>query len=104
MLIRGRDRELGYLGSESDKVHEGLCEVMAHMWLESEIRAMSRSEWSSPSRLDFERKLARHLMRRIEESGDPTYGGGFRLVHPAVAKYGLKGTLDYIRMTGSFPV
>ncbi|KAK4789677.1 hypothetical protein SAY86_016981 [Trapa natans] len=103
LWIRGQVNELGYLGSESDKVHEGLCVVVAHMWLESEIDAMSRNEQSSPLELDFERKLRRYLMWRIEKNPHPIYGGGFRMVQPAVIKYGLKGTLDYMRMTGGFP-
>lgn len=104
MEIRGRPRELGYLGSDSDKVHEGLCQVIGHLWLESEIHAMARTGYNiSPTQLNFERKLARHLKGHIEESRNPIYGGGFRLVHTAVTKYGLKGIVDYIRMTGSFP-
>ncbi|PKI34737.1 hypothetical protein CRG98_044875 [Punica granatum] len=95
--------ELGYLGNESGKIHEGLCEVMAHIWLDTEIHAMSRSEYISSSRDVFEEKLAHHLKRMMELNRDPTYGDGFRMVHRAVSKYGLKGTLDYIRMTGGFP-
>lgn len=82
---------------------EGLCQVMAHKWLDSQISAMSKSKIAPSPQLDFERRLAKYLRCKIEARTDNPYGTGFRLVKRATDMYGLKGTLDYIRMTGSFP-
>ncbi|KAF8038553.1 hypothetical protein BT93_B1175 [Corymbia citriodora subsp. variegata] len=76
---------------------------MAHMWLDSQIMAMSQREIAPSPQLDFERRLAKHLRYDIETRKDEVYGGGFRLVKQAADSYGLKGTLDHMRMTGNFP-
>ncbi|XP_039003627.1 protein DA1-related 1-like [Hibiscus syriacus] len=108
----------------SPEVEEGICQVLAHMWLDSEIYAASGSDAassssssSSPSTLspssstsskkgkrsDFEKKLGGFFKHQIESDSSAAYGEGFRLGNQAVNKYGLKSTLDHIRMTGSFP-
>ncbi|KAJ6378704.1 hypothetical protein OIU78_028849 [Salix suchowensis] len=107
----------------SPDVEEGICQVLAHMWLDSEIYSSSGSEGasssssssSSPSsssstsskkgqRSDFEKKLGEFFKHQIESDESPTYGQGFRAGEQAVLKYGLRRTLDHIRMTGNFPV
>ncbi|KAG6663255.1 hypothetical protein I3843_02G009500 [Carya illinoinensis] len=105
------------------EVEEGICQVLAHMWLESEIYSIpgsdvASSSSSSPSsssssssntsskkgkRSDFEKKLGEFFKHQIESDTSSAYGEGFRLGNQAVLKYGLKRTLDHIRMTGSFP-
>lgn len=106
----------------SSKVEEGICQVLAHMWLDPEIAgdetctgssSSSFSESSSSSststsskkgkRSQFERKLGQFFKRQIETSTSPVYGDGFREGNEAVLKYGLKRTLDHIRLTGCFP-
>ncbi|MBA0717309.1 hypothetical protein Golax_005142 [Gossypium laxum] len=112
----------------SPEVEEGICQVLAHMWLDSEIYATagsdaasssssssaSSSSSSSPSsssstsskkgkRSDFEKKLGGFFKHQIESDSSTAYGEGFRQGNQAVNKYGLKRTLDHIRMTGSFP-
>ncbi|MBA0863281.1 hypothetical protein Goshw_018968 [Gossypium schwendimanii] len=112
----------------SPEVEEGICQVLAHMWLDSEIYAAagsdaasssssssaSSSSSSSPSsssstsskkgkRSDFEKKLGGFFKHQIESDSSTAYGEGFRQGNQAVNKYGLKRTLDHIRMTGSFP-
>ncbi|KAK8995642.1 hypothetical protein V6N11_075907 [Hibiscus sabdariffa] len=110
----------------SPEVEEGICQVLAHMWLDSEIYAASGSDAtssspssssssSSPSsstsstsskkgkRSDFEKKLGGFFKHQIESDSSTAYGEGFRLGNQAVNKYGLKRTLDHIRMTGSYP-
>ncbi|KAF5451396.1 hypothetical protein F2P56_026508 [Juglans regia] len=107
----------------SPEVEEGICQVLAHMWLDSEIYSVSGSDVassssSSPSsssssssntsskkgkRSDFEKKLGEFFKHQIESDTSSAYGDGFRLGNQAVLKYGLKRTLDHIRMTGSFP-
>ncbi|CAL0331838.1 unnamed protein product [Lupinus luteus] len=107
----------------SPQVEEGICQVLAHMWLDSEIYSVSgndgapssssSSSSSSPSsssssskkgkRSDFDKKLGDFFKHQIESDASSAYGDGFRLGNQAVLKYGLKRTLDHIQMTGCFP-
>lgn len=107
----------------SPEVEEGICQVLAHMWLESELysgfgndgassstSSLSSSSPSSSSvstkkgkRSDFEKKLGEFFKHQIESDTSSAYGDGFRLGNQAMVKYGLKRTLDHIHMTGSFP-
>ncbi|KAK9164065.1 hypothetical protein Syun_004967 [Stephania yunnanensis] len=100
-------------------VEEGICQVLAHMWLDSEIMsgsgsssgsnvASTSSSSSSTSskkaqRSQFEKKLGEFFKHQIESDTSPAYGDGFRIGNRAVLKYGLRRTLDHIRMTESFP-
>ncbi|KAB1214619.1 Protein DA1-related 1 [Morella rubra] len=121
-MMHGWLRLKGY-PSLSPEVEEGICQVLAHMWLEAEISVpaasdvASSSSSSSPSssssssasskkgkRSDFEKKLGEFFKHQIESDTSSAYGDGFRIGNQAVVKYGLKRTLDHIRMTGSFPL
>lgn len=99
-------------------VEEGICQVLAHMWLDPEIAGGSVPSTSSSSsssesstetsskkgkRSQFERELGEYFKHQIETSTSPVYGDGFREGNEAVLKYGLKRTLDHIRLTGCFP-
>lgn len=89
---------------------------MAHMWLDSEIYsgsangvASSSSSSSSSSskkgrRSDFEKQLGDFFKHQIESDTSMAYGEGFRLANKSVEKFGLKRTLDHIRMTGRCPL
>ncbi|XP_056859639.1 protein DA1-related 1 [Raphanus sativus] len=105
------------------EVEEGICQVLAHMWLESETYAgstlidiaSSSSSTSSSSaavaiasskkgeRSDFEKKLGEFFKHQIESDSSSAYGDGFRQGNQAVLTHGLKRTLDHIRLTGTFP-
>ncbi|KAK9749905.1 hypothetical protein RND81_02G159400 [Saponaria officinalis] len=106
------------------EIEEGICQVLAHMWLESEIMAGSTTSnvttsTSSPSssstssssnnsskkgkRSQFERKLGDFFKHQIESDTSAAYGEGFRMGNQAVIKYGLRRTLDHMRLTGTFP-
>ncbi|KAG6767991.1 protein DA1-related 1 [Populus alba] len=108
----------GYPNLRPD-VEEGICQVLAHMWLDSEIYSSSGNEGASSSsssssspppsskkgqQSDFEKKLGEFFKHQIESDESPAYGEGFRVGNQAVLKYGLRTTLDHIRMTGNFPV
>ncbi|PKI74301.1 hypothetical protein CRG98_005312 [Punica granatum] len=93
----------GFCGPLPYNIEEGMCQVMAHIWIKSKIHDMSRNESGSSPGLQFERKLAEHIKHSIETSDSPEYGDGFRFARRVVDKYGLKGTLNYVRMTGNFP-
>ncbi|KAK4343613.1 hypothetical protein RND71_036707 [Anisodus tanguticus] len=99
------------------EVEEGICQVLSYMWLESEVMSGSRdmpstSTASSSSissskkgvKSGVENKLGEFFMHQIAHDTSPAYGGGFRAANEAVNKYGLRCTLDYIRLTGSFPL
>ncbi|KAJ3706079.1 hypothetical protein LUZ61_009784 [Rhynchospora tenuis] len=88
----------GYKGLEPE-VEEGICQVMAHKWLESELLTGS----SSSSFSEFERKLAEFHIRLIEKNPSRVYGGGFRAAKAAVNRYGLRHTLEHIKRAGDLP-
>ncbi|GLT73837.1 hypothetical protein SLA2020_456700 [Shorea laevis] len=99
----------------SQDVEEGICQVLAYMWLLSELSPSSGSNVASTSsssagrtskrakRSPFDRKLGEFFKHQIESDSSPVYGGGFRAGYQAVDRYGLRRTLDHIRMTGRFP-
>lgn len=101
----------------SQEVEEGICQVLAHMWLDSEtisgsgsyVASTSSASSSAPTtskkgtRSQFERKLGDFFKHQIESDTSSAYGDGFRAGNQAVLQYGLRRTLDHIRMTGSFP-
>ncbi|KAK1317919.1 Protein DA1-related 1 [Acorus calamus] len=100
----------------SQEVEEGICQVLAHMWLDSEIISGSGSNIPSTSsssststsskkgtRSQFERKLGDFFKHQIEHDTSSAYGDGFRAGDRAVSLYGLRRTLDHILLTGSFP-
>ncbi|XP_065636566.1 protein DA1-related 1 [Quercus suber] len=102
----------------SPEVEEGICQVLAHMWMESEILSASGSDVtsssssSSPSssssskkgkRSEFEKKLGEFFKHQIETDETSAYGDGFRKGNEAVLKYGLQTTLTHIRLTKNFP-
>ncbi|KAL6847044.1 hypothetical protein ACP4OV_022897 [Aristida adscensionis] len=105
----------------SPEVEEGICQVLSHMWLESEIilgssgtvasssAASSSSSSSAPTsskkgaKTEFEKKLGAFIKHQIETDPSVAYGDGFRAGNRAVEQYGLRRTLDHMKMTGSFP-
>ncbi|XP_058099438.1 LIM domain-containing protein HDR3 isoform X1 [Magnolia sinica] len=118
-LMHGWLRLNGYRNLNPE-VEEGICQVLSHMWLESEVMPASRSMPSTsmaassssshaPSsskkagKSDIEKKLGEFFMHQIVHDSSPAYGGGFRAANAAVNRYGLRRTLDHIRLTGDFP-
>ncbi|GFQ06519.1 protein da1 [Phtheirospermum japonicum] len=95
------------------EVEEGICQVIASMWLESQILSMSDSNSASTSssslsskkseRSPFEKKLSKFFKHQIATDTSPVYGNGFRAGHQAMLKFGLQRTLDHMRKTGNFP-
>jgi len=110
---------LGYRNL-SPEVEEGICQVLSHMWLESEVvpgtgslpsssNDVSSSSSSAPyskkaGTSDIEKKLGRFFMHQIVHDTSPAYGEGFRTAYAAVNRYGLRRTLDHIRLTGNVPM
>ncbi|XP_022138892.1 protein DA1-related 2 isoform X2 [Momordica charantia] len=123
-LMHGWLRLKGYRNLNPE-VEEGICQVLSYMWLEAEVMpgfrsgpstsgassssSSSSSYHSSTSskkggRSSAENKLGEFFMHQIANDASAAYGEGFRAANSAVNKYGLRRTLDHIRMTGSFPV
>ncbi|KAK1264562.1 Protein DA1-related 2 [Acorus gramineus] len=121
-LMHGWLRLKGYRNL-SPEVEEGICQVLSYMWLESEVitdtrnsaptsstaASTSSSSTSNPyskkgGKSDIEKKLGKFFMHQIAHDTSPAYGGGFRAANASVNKYGLRRTLDHIRLTGCFPV
>jgi hypothetical protein len=91
------------------------------MWLESEIIAGATSNAASTSvassssssstptsskkgaKTEFEKKLGAFIKNQIETDSSVEYGDGFRAGNRAVESYGLRSTLDHMKITGSFP-
>ncbi|KAM1579558.1 hypothetical protein ACFXTI_041484 [Malus domestica] len=104
------------------EVEKGICQVLSYMWLESEVMpgfknmpssstftsaaSSSSSTFSSKKggKSKIEHKLGEFFMHKIANDSSPAYGGGFREANAAVNKYGLRRTLDHIRLTGNFPL
>ncbi|KAE8656034.1 Protein DA1 [Hibiscus syriacus] len=95
-------------------VEEGICQVLAHMLLVAQLDSSPSSAVASTSssdsrglrktkRPEFERKLGEFFKHQIESDTSPVHGDGFRAGHSAVYKFGLRRTLEHIRMTGRFP-
>ncbi|KAH7848113.1 hypothetical protein Vadar_033963 [Vaccinium darrowii] len=95
----------------SQDVEEGICQVLADMWLESQILSMSGSNAASTSSSSLsegstsplERKLGVFFKQQIESDTSSVYGDGYRAGKQAILKYGLTNTLEHIRLTGYFP-
>ncbi|KAF6176024.1 hypothetical protein GIB67_032647 [Kingdonia uniflora] len=115
-LMHGWLRLKGY-HNLSPEVEEGICQMLSYMWLESEVMpgstsmpssSTASSSSSSSSKKDgksnTEKKLGEFFMHLIAHDTSAAYGEGFRAANTAVNKYGLRRTLDHIRLTGNFPV
>ncbi|MCD7453462.1 hypothetical protein HAX54_021003 [Datura stramonium] len=72
----------------SQDVEEGICQVLAHMWLETQIASISSSNGASTSSSVSSSKQGLDLLRekipgdffkhQIESDTSPIYGNGFR--------------------------
>ncbi|KAJ8642412.1 hypothetical protein MRB53_019106 [Persea americana] len=98
-LMHGWLRLKGYRNLSPD-VEEGICQVLSHMWLESEVMpgsrrmpstttASSSSSYSSSTskkvgKSDIEKKLGEFFLHQIAHDSSPTYGEGFRAAYSAV--------------------
>jgi len=77
-------------------IEEGICQVIAHMWLKSELESMGSYGGSS----SVNKRLGEFFLHQIETDASPIYGDGFRAATKAVSVYGLPRTLHHMRQTG----
>ncbi|XP_051150805.1 protein DA1-like isoform X2 [Andrographis paniculata] len=98
----------GYQNLRQD-VEEGICQVVASLWLDSRIvESLSKRDGATTtskqgSMSPFERKLGKFLMHQMATDSSDVYGNGFRAARRAVVGFGLRRTLDSLRKTGHFP-
>ncbi|KAL0721682.1 hypothetical protein Bca4012_036281 [Brassica carinata] len=83
----------------NEVMEEGLCQVLGHMWLESETYASTDASKKREC-AGFERKLVEFLKNKIETDDSPIYGVGFRKVNHMVNNSSLQETLKEIRRWG----
>jgi hypothetical protein len=93
------------------ELEEGICQVLGHMWLESQTYSSSAaaSSASSSSRTpaanaskkgaqsDYEKKLVEFCKDQIETDDSPVYGVGFRKVNQMVSDSSLHKILKSIQ-------
>lgn len=86
-------------------VEEGICQVMSHIWLSTELKRMNNrvasggKGFSSPAQA----RLGEFYLHQIATDTSPIYGDGFRRGLAAVNQFGLVRVLEHLRMTGNFP-
>lgn len=78
-----------------EQVEEGLCQLMALLWLEAQADKGFKDE--------FEERLAAYLGHQIRSDTSVVYGDGFRLAHEAFQLHGLAPLVQHVRQTGAFP-
>ena len=66
--------------------------------------AAAASSSKKGAKSHVENKLGEFFKNQIVNDSSPAYGGGYRAANEAVIKYGLRSTLEHIRLTGFFPV
>lgn len=93
---------IGYKGLR-EEVEEGICEVMAHRWLDWHAFIGDDFLHTTPEQAQFLRNLKEVLKNDIERNYCKTYGGGFRDAKWAIERYGLKYTMSHVAHTGNFP-
>ncbi|KAL0721683.1 hypothetical protein Bca4012_036282 [Brassica carinata] len=96
-------------------IEEGICQVLGHIWLESQTYApidatteAAASSSNNPAATaskkgicsDFEKKLVDFCKNQIETDESPVYGVGFRKVNKMVSNSSLKETLKEIVRRG----
>ncbi|CAD7700922.1 unnamed protein product [Ostreobium quekettii] len=77
----------------SQDVEEGLCQLMALIWLERQ----------NPQDA-YETRLSSFTAHQIRTNPTLVYGDGFRAAHAAFQCYGLKAVVDHVRETHQLPV
>lgn len=78
------------------EVEEGLAQLLAHIWLESQLTLLVDQSQ--------ERQLADFFLHQVRNDPTAVYGGGFRAAHAAYRAWGLQRLIAHVRQTGQFPL
>nr|GMD91606.1 protein DA1-like isoform X4 [Ipomoea batatas] len=92
----------GYNNAIGTWVEEGMCEVMAYVWLDW-YALFGKEMYGEDEKASFLRNLKEHEMKRMERNPCRIYGDGFREAKSAVKMYGFEHTMKCIAYTGNFP-
>ena len=68
------------------KLEEGLCQTVSYRWLRDQADPLTAG-----------------LRQAIDDSPDPVYGDGFRMVKAAVKQHGMNNVLATVKATGRLP-
>lgn len=101
-LSRNCWNHAGRFPNLDNDIEEGICQVIAHIWLKAEIEKLSRKSRTGASQSALKR-LGEFFLHQIETDSSPIYGDGFRSGSAAVSTFGLRRTLERLRHTGRLP-
>lgn len=76
------------------QVEEGLCQLMALLWLERQQDALKGP---------YEERLQSYLAHEIRSDQSEVYGDGLRMALESFQVHGLPVLLAHVRQTGTFP-
>ncbi|CAI5957139.1 unnamed protein product [Closterium sp. NIES-65] len=98
------------------ELEEGMCQVMAYLWLQTQAPPAPHAPSQAPSQQassaaplaheahsSFQQRFAAFCLHSIATDASPVYGDGFRAAHAAVLKHGLLPTLEHIRAYRALP-
>lgn len=94
------------------EVEEGLCQLMALLWLESHASGQSSGDAARSARngaprgagwIEYEEKLAAFLGHQIRNDPSYIYGDGLRAALEAFQKHGLATVLAHVRRAKRLP-
>ncbi|CAI5504704.1 unnamed protein product [Closterium sp. Naga37s-1] len=103
------------------ELEEGMCQVMAYLWLQTQApptphapsqapspqapsqQASSAAPLAHEAHSSFQQRFAAFCLHSIATDASPVYGDGFRAAHAAVLKHGLLPTLEHIRAYRTLP-
>ncbi|KAK9817482.1 hypothetical protein WJX74_001651 [Apatococcus lobatus] len=77
------------------KEEEGLCQLVALLWLERQDPASLKGKWDE--------RLASYLGHQIRTDPSPTYGDGLRAALESFQQRGLPATVDAVQKLRRFP-
>lgn len=88
-------------------VEEGICQVMSHIWLTTELKkaSMGKSLSGSGKQVNTasQQRLGEFILHQIATDSSPIYGAGFREGMAAVQQHGLVPVLEHMKLTANFP-
>lgn len=89
-------RMCGYASQRAlaPQVEEGLCQLMAMLWLEAQQASLKGP---------YEERLQSYLAHEIRTDRSEVYGDGFRLAFEAFQAHGLPAVLAHVKATGVLP-
>lgn len=81
----------------SPVVEEGVCQLMAFLWLQAQQPQMLAMKGHGTA------ELASYCSHQIQTDPSPVYGDGFRMALRAYQAFGLVALLSHVRLAGCLP-